>query len=156
MLHQPALSEVNHPPRHTLLNIDQNTVTRVDDTIVQVLDCLAIAYQRSYLATRGVLSNGHRTHISSKETLQSYDKEALNACSIVPKHLTATAAYRNAWRRLTTHQKTESGIHEQRIQNPVREIWNLHHGIQNPILFWNTLHEANYTSTTPELKTLAI
>jgi len=38
-------------------------------------------------------------------------KKALKACSIALKHRTATAAYRNAWRRFTIHQKTESGTH---------------------------------------------
>lgn len=83
-------------------------------------------------------------------------KKALKACSIVLKHRTATAEMPDALMALYHPPKNwiwnPFGIWNPptRIQNPVREIWNLHHGIQNPILSWNTLYEANYTSTTPE------
>lgn len=139
--------------------LTRSSVTSVDDTNVQVLDCLATAYQRSYNLRNSPLEEYCplvTAHTAPRRRYKDTIKKALNACSIVPKHWTATAAYKNAWRRLTTHQKTESGIHQQRIQNPVPEIWNLPRGIQNPILSWNTLHEANYSSTTPRFKTLAI
>ena len=89
------------------------SVTCVDDTNVQALDCLATAYQRSYnlgySPLEGVLSTGHRTHISSKEALQRYDKEGtqgLQHCSQV-----SDCYGWNAWRRFTIHHKTESGTH---------------------------------------------
>ena len=59
--------------------LTRSSVTCVDDTNVQALNCLATAYQRSYnlgySPLEGVLSTGHRTHISSKEALQRYDKQ---------------------------------------------------------------------------------
>ena len=78
-------------------------------------------------------------------------KKALKACSIVLKHRTATAEMPGGALPSTKKLNLEPIWNlESTNKNPVREIWNLHHGIQNPILSWNTLYEANYTSTTPE------
>ena len=56
-------------------------------------------------------------HTAPRRRYKDTIKKALSACSIVPKHWTPTAAYRNAWWRLTTHQKTESATLE--------PFWNL-------------------------------
>lgn len=139
--------------------LTRSSVTCVDDTNVQALDCLATAYQRSY--NLGYHSKEYcrlvTAHTSAqRKRYKDTIKKALKACSIVLKHRTATAEMPDGALPSTKKLNLEPIWNlESTNENSESSTWNLEPTSWNPKsntvlehLVWGKLH-VNNTGATP-------